>query len=408
MEDTSRTSSNTTTHQQQQPSPVKKTRLEYSKKGLITLAALVFVSVSSGFAGGYVASSSKANTTNPTIEQSRRAVQEESTLISAIAREVGPSVVSIDVTSQGVDSGGLFGPRRVQQQSAGTGFVISDTGYVMTNRHVIPDGVTQVSLTLSDGTVLEDVGVVGKTADTDSLDIAFLKINDAKGKKLTVAKLGDSSKMQVGDTVVAIGNALGQFQNSVTSGIISGYGRSVQATDESGLGTDNLQNLFQTDAAINQGNSGGPLVNSNGEVIGVNTAVAAGGAQNIGFSIPINDTKGLIKGVIERGVVERPYLGVRYIQLTPGAAEELGINQQQGAYIGSENGPGIVPGSPAAAAGLQDKDVIVAINDQKIDQNNTLASVVSRFGVGEEVTVTFVRSGSEQTTKLKLAALPQN
>lgn len=384
-------------------------KIEAGKKGLVTLAAITIVSTSFGFAGGWIGSRSSSDTQNATVEQGRRAVNEESTLISSIAREVGPSVVSIDVTSQGVRSNSFFGSRTVEQQSAGTGFIISESGYVATNRHVIPDGVTKVSLTMADGTVLDDVSVVGKTSDGDSLDVGFLKINNAKGKQLTVARLGDSNKMQVGDTVIAIGNALGQFQNSVTSGIISGYGRSLEASDGSGGGTENLQNLFQTDAAINQGNSGGPLVNSNGEVIGINTAVAAGDAQNIGFSIPINDTKGLIKGVLENGKFERPYLGVRYIQLNPGVAEELGIEQEDGAYVGgTQAGGGVVQGSPAQQAGLRDGDVITKINDQTVDRNNTLASVVGRFSAGEEVTVTFVRDGKEQNAKLTLAALPNN
>src|SRR5690606_10800678 len=147
----------------------------------------------------------------------------------------------------------------------------------------------------SDGTELTDVEVIGRTGSNDPLDIAFLRIRDAKGKQLKAATLGDSGAAQVGDKVVAIGNALGEFQNTVTSGIISGFGRNVVAGDETG--SETLQNLLQTDAAINQGNSGGPLVNANGEVIGINTAIAGGGAENIGFAIPINDIKGLIKSV---------------------------------------------------------------------------------------------------------------
>src|SRR5206468_3856028 len=181
---------------------------------------------------------------------------------------------------------------------------------------VVPSGTTQVSVTLSDGTELKNVTVIGRTGDSDNLDVAFLKVNDAQGHKLVPAPIGDSSQVQVGDDVVAIGNALGQFQNTVTSGIISGYGRSVQAGDSSGSGNsgENLDNLFQTDAAINEGNSGGPLVNLNGQVIGINTAVA-GNAQNIGFAIPINDVKGLVKQVLANGKFERPYLGVQYVPL---------------------------------------------------------------------------------------------
>ncbi len=397
--------------QQSNQAPISKPGSTYknsaSKQMLITIAAIFFVSIGSGFVGGLVGVNYKNNTQDnaASVEQGRQVIEEQSDLISSIAKEVGPSVVSIDVTSQS-QTETFFGPRAIQQQSAGTGFIISESGYVVTNRHVIPEGVTQVNLTMSDGTVLDEVTVVGRTANSDPLDVAFLKINDTKGKKLTVAKLGDSSKMEVGDTVIAIGNALGQFQNSVTSGIISGYGRSVEASDERGSNAENLQNLFQTDAAINQGNSGGPLVNSDGEVIGINTAVAGGSAQNIGFAIPINDSKGLIKGVLENGKLQRPYLGVRYIQLNPGNAEELGISVTEGAYIGGTSGSGIIAGSPAQQAGLQDKDVITKVNGQLVDQNNTLASVVGRFSAGESVEITFIRGGKEQSAKVTLGELP--
>lgn len=380
-----------------------------AKSGAITMLVVIFVSISAGFAGGFIGSRNSQNRASSpvSVEQGRQAVEEQSNLISSIAKDVGPSVVSIDVTSQGVVSGGFFGPRSVEQQSAGTGFIISDSGYVITNRHVIPSGATKVNLTMSDGTVLDDVIVVGTTPSADSLDLGVLKINNTKGKTLKAVKLGDSSKAQVGDTVIAIGNALGQFQNTVTSGIISGYGRSVQASDNSGSSAENLQNLFQTDAAINQGNSGGPLVNANGEVIGINTAVAGDGAQNIGFSIPINDAKGLIKGVLDNGKVQRPYLGVRYIQLTPTTATQLGIKTVSGAYISGSNGAsGVVAGSPADNGGLKEKDIITKINEQEINTENVLTSVIGRHAVGESVTITYLRDGSEHTTQVKLGEIP--
>ncbi|MCA9342449.1 trypsin-like peptidase domain-containing protein [Candidatus Saccharibacteria bacterium] len=378
-----------------------------SKKATIFMLVVIFVSISAGFVGGWLGAKSLQTNVNPSVSEGRQVVREQSTLISSIAEEVGPSVVSIDVTSESVTQDLFFGPQTQQQQSAGTGFIISEDGYVMTNRHVVPDGVSQVSLTMSDGTILDDVAVIGTTSDNDSLDVGFLKINDTKGKNLQPVKIGDSSAMVVGDTVVAIGNALGQFQNTVTSGIISGYGRSVVASDQSGANTDNLQNLFQTDAAINQGNSGGPLVNSDGEVIGINTAVAGGTAQNIGFAIPINDAKGLIDGVIENGTVERPYLGVQYIQLSQGNAEELGVSQTEGAYVNRGDGSnGVVSGSPAAQAGLENGDIIIKVNDQDVNSQNTLASVIGRFQVGDKVTITYIRDGNQQTTEATLAALP--
>jgi serine protease Do len=374
-----------------------------------TMLLILFVSTSSGFLGGWVGSNNKSFSGNSSqnIEQGRQVAEVQSNLISSIAKDVGPSVVSIDVTSQGTVSDGFFGTQSVQQQSAGTGFIISDDGYVVTNRHVIPQSTKNVSLTMSDGTILDDVTVVGRTTENDPLDVAFLKINNTN-VKLQSVKIGDSSKIQVGDTVIAIGNALGQFQNSVTSGILSGYGRNVSASDGSGGGSESLQNLFQTDAAINQGNSGGPLVNSGGQVIGINTAVAGGDAQNIGFAIPINDAKGLIDGILANGKLQRPYLGVQYVQLNQQTAKELEISQTEGAYISNSNGQGVVKDSPADKAGLKPKDIIIKINDEKVDRNNTLSSVIGRFKVGENVTITYIRGGETKTTQATIDELPSN
>lgn len=212
--------------------------------------------------------------------------------------------------------------------------------------------------------------------------------------------------MEVGDRVIAIGNALGQFENTVTSGILSGYGRDVQARDGSSI--ESLQNLFQTDAAINPGNSGGPLMNLNGEVIGINVAVADG--QNIGFAIPINDVKGLIASVRKNGKLERPYLGVRYVSLTDDAAYYYNLDVKRGAYIApSRQGqPSVIPDSPADRAGIREKDIIVAINDVAIDERNSLVSVLGRFSVGDTVELKIIRDGKEQKISLKLEAAPQN
>jgi len=261
---------------------------------------------------------------------------------------------------------------------------------------------------LSDGTELTNVSVIGRTSESDSLDVAYLKINDKKGKTLTPVTLGDSSKMRVGDKVIAIGNALGQFQNTVTEGIISGFGRSVTAGDSSGAGSsETLQNLFQTDAAINEGNSGGPLVNINGEVIGINTAIA-GGAQNIGFAIPINDAKGTINTVLSKGKLERPFLGVHYVSLTDDYAYTYNLTTKRGAYIApsADGSASIVVGSPAAKAGLKEKDIITAVDGTKIDETHSLTSLLGQHGVGDSVTLTIIRDGKEQKIKVTLEAAP--
>ncbi len=373
------------------------------------VAFLLMASLSLGYLGGWAGSRNNVDQTGTISKADQRVVLNESQLISDIAKTVGPSVVSIDVTSQSQQLDFFGRARSVDQQSAGTGIIISKDGYIVTNRHVIPSGASKVAVTLSDGTKLSDVDVVGRTSDGDTLDVAFLKVKDAKGKMLTPAKLGDSSKVQVGDKVVAIGNALGQFQNSVTSGIISGFGRSVEAGDESGADSESLQNLFQTDAAINPGNSGGPLVNISGEVIGINTAVAGSCAQNIGFSIPLNDVQGLIKSVLNSGKLERPYLGIRYVTLTDDYAYQFNLNVKRGAYIApSQSGqPSIMTDSPAAKAGLKEKDVITKVDGTTIDEKNSLVALISRKTVGEDVKLTIIRDGKEQTMTVKLEAFKQ-
>ncbi|MEO8863238.1 MAG: trypsin-like peptidase domain-containing protein [Candidatus Saccharimonadales bacterium] len=384
------------------------------RQRIASFLLLVMTCALAGFGGGYLASKNQAEfSSSPLVSSAnQKSVLSESQLISSIAKNVAPSVVSVNVTSKSAPTQDMFGfsSGAAAEQSAGTGIIISEDGYIVTNRHVVPAGTSSVSVTLSDGTQIDDVEVVGRTNEGDSLDVAFLKIKDTKGKKLVKATLGDSAKVQVGDKVVAIGNALGQFQNTVTSGIISGYGRSVQAGDSSGSGSsESLQNLFQTDAAINEGNSGGPLLNISGEVIGINTAVAGGSAQNIGFSIPINDIKGLVKSVLTKGKLERPYLGIRYVSLTDDYAYRFNLNTKRGAYLPpSENGqPSILPGSPAEKAGLKEKDIITKIDGTTIDENNSVTSLIGRKSVGDKVSLTVVRDGKDITIKVTLGDAPQ-
>jgi serine protease Do len=337
--------------------------------------------------------------------------------ISKIAQTVGPSVVSVNVSitsAQATTPFDFFGPNDQSggqsEEAAGTGIILTKSGYVMTNRHVVPQGTTKVSVTLSDGTELKNVSVVGRTSDNDTLDVAFLKINDAKGHTLKPATLGNSAAMQVGDDVVAIGNALGQFQNTVTSGVISGYGRSVQASDNSGQSAENLDNLFQTDAAINEGNSGGPLVNAAGQVIGMNTAIA-GNAQNIGFAIPINDVKGLIEQILSSGKFARPYLGVHYVSLTADIAAQYDLSRQQGAFVfpsQDPSSPSVVADSPADKAGVKENDIIVAVDGQSVDQNHSLTSRLAQHKPGDRVKLTVVRGKDTIQLTATLSEMPAN
>ena len=371
------------------------------------VAVLVFFLV--GLGGGYVGSLIyNHGHTATSLAAKQQFVSDESALISEIAKNIGQSVVSINVQSQSTATD-LFGFNQTfSQQSAGTGFIISPNGLIVTNRHVIPDGTTSVSVTLADGTTYDSVQVVGRSSDSSSQDIAFLQIGDLKGKTLVPVTLGDSAQVQVGDRVVAIGNALGQFQNTVTSGIISGYGRDVTAGDQSNLSSsENLVDLFQTDAAINEGNSGGPLVDMNGNVIGINTAVASG-AQNIGFAQPINDLKGAIDSVLSSGQLQQPYLGVQYVSLTNDLAKEFNLKVNRGAYvISNSSSPAVIQGSPAAAAGLQQGDIITKVDSTVINANTSLTAVISQHKVGDKVALTVVRGGKTLTLHATLANEPQ-
>lgn len=370
----------------------------------LAMALLLILTVSFGFLGGWLASRSQAPVT--TVEKQQVVLKTQGQVLSHIAKTVGESVVSITTTQAA--SQNFFGFTGLQQ-GAGTGIVLSVDGLVVTNRHVVPAGTTNVTITLADGTELDNVSVIGRTSENDSLDIAFLKVNDTKGKRLKAAAIGDSSKTEVGDSVVAIGNALGQFQNTVTYGIISGYGRSIAASDSSSSGSyENLENLFQTDAAINEGNSGGPLVNMDGQVIGINTAVA-GGAQNIGFSIPINDVSGLIDSVKLTGKLQRPFLGVVYVPLTNDVAQQYGLSVNRGAYIPPSSVIGsvsILDGGPAADAGLKEGDIITKIDDETVDQKRSLSSLINKHKVGDKVTLTVLRDGKETKVTVTLGAAP--
>lgn len=383
------------------------------------IVVVVILALVGGYAGGIVENAhNNGSVTFSSLGNQEKIVTSQSQLINQIAKSVGPSVVSVNVdissggsSTQGSDSGfGLFGFTQPEnEEAAGTGIILSSDGLIVTNRHVVPTGTTNVSVTLSDGTELKDVSVIGRTSQNDSLDIAFLKINNTEGHKLTPAVIGDSSQVQVGDSVVAIGNALGQFQNTVTSGIISGYGRSVQANDSSGTEQpENLDDLFQTDAAINEGNSGGPLVNLNGQVIGINTAIA-GDAQNIGFAIPINDVKGLIEQVTKTGKFATPYLGIRYIPLTADVANEYNLSVNNGAFIApssSSSSPSVVPNSPADSAGLKQNDIITAVNGTNIDQAHSLTSLLDQYQPGTTIKLTVISGSSSKQVTVTLGSTP--
>lgn len=313
--------------------------------------------------------------------------------LAELVEKTSPTVVSI-VTSQ-VSGQGFF---QQEVEGAGTGIVISEDGYILTNKHVISEA-RSVQVVMSDGTRHSDVTVVG----SDPLnDIAFLKIKNVSDLK--VATLGDSGAMRVGQDVIAIGNSLGQYQNTVTSGIVSGLGRPVTAaSSELNSRVESLTDLLQTDAAINPGNSGGPLINSAGQVVGINTAIAAD-AQGIGFAIPINAAKGMIRGVIANGKVEKAYLGVQYVAITPDVRTEYKLSVDQGALVRSGSGSAVESNGPADEAGIKDGDIITKVNEKYVGKQGGLGSLVAEFMPGEKVTLTIIRDGKEQQKTLTLGA----
>ena len=376
----------------------------FSKGRAVFLVLVLLAGILGGFLGGWIESSDyKGTVLTSSTASSQRLIGSNTKLISTIANQLSKSVVSINATTSS-NSTNFFGfSQPIQQQSEGTGIIISSNGLVLTNRHVVPAGTTSVSITLSNGTQLNDVTVVGRTSTSDSLDIAILKINNAQGQTLVPAVLGDSSKVAVGDAVIAIGNALGQFQNTVTSGIISGYGRNISASSggggspfgvSSGSG-ENLTDMFQTDAAINEGNSGGPLVNLNGQVIGINTAIASN-SQNIGFAIPVNEVKGLIREVVKTGKFERPFLGVRFQLVTPALAKKYHLSVTSGAYIpkGTNSTPSVLAGSAAEKAGIKPGDVITKVNGTQVNQDNDLTMLIDQYEPGAKVKLQIVRGSN--------------
>ena len=316
--------------------------------------------------------------------------------ISEVAAAVSPAVVSITTKTRTL---GFFGQSQTSS-AAGTGMIVSADGYIITNKHVI-DGASNIEVIRDNGTTYDDVKVVG----TDPAnDVAYLKVNNVSD--LPTVTLGDSKTITVGQQVLTIGNALGVFQNTVADGIISGVGRSLTATDESYTTSETLSDMIQTTAPINAGNSGGPLVNAAGQVIGINTATSSTGS-NLGFAIPISAVKGMLNNIIKNGKAERAFLGASYISITPDVVKEYNLTVNTGAYIyAGNNSSAIVKDSPAAKAGLKDKDIITKINGYEVGKAGTVSSLIGEYTVGDTIQLTILRDGKEQTLTATLAAYP--
>lgn len=325
----------------------------------------------------------------------QKVVQEESVVIDVV-KAVGPSVVTVSAQTpkrniiQFSPFGGFSqGTQGGTPQDIGSGFVVSPDGLIVTNKHVVADTSLSYKVSTSDGKTYD----VKEISRDPSNDIAVLKI-DATGLK--AVEMGDSSNLQVGQFVIAIGTALGEFRNTVTTGVISGLGRGIDAGDNFQGYVERLDNVIQTDAAINPGNSGGPLLSSAGQVIGINVAVAQG-ANNIGFSIPINTVKDALNQFKSTGKFPgKAFLGVEYQTLTQQTALLNGV--PQGAYVVN-----VVAGSPADKAGIQAGDIIFKIDGQATnDANSGLAKIISSKKIGDSVKLSIWRDGSEKDISVTL------
>jgi len=288
----------------------------------------------------------------------------------------------------------------------GTGFIVSEDGMILTSAHVVLDKEADYTVLTNDGRKFP-----AKVLARDSIrDLAIIKIEkekivDKEGKttlkSFPVVKLGDSDKLQIGQTVIAIGNALGEFRNTVSVGVISGLGRTVTASGE-GL-TQTLEDVIQTDAAINRGNSGGPLLNLKGEVIGVNFAMAET-AENIGFAIPINQAKKIIEQVKTTGKFVYPFLGVRYVLINEKIQKDNDLPVNYGAWVikGEGGEAAIFPGSAAEKAGIIEGDIILEFNQEKITTENSLAKIIMKYNPGDKVVLKILREDKEKIFEVTL------
>lgn len=335
-------------------------------------------------------------------------VDEESAVIDTVQKSM-ESVVSIIVTKNIPiykntivnPFGDLFGDdfginRRVptgetkkQEIGGGTGFVVSEDGLIVTNKHVVSDESADYSIVLNGGKTYE-LDVLARDV---SNDVAVAKVKNLKDK-LKPLPLADSSNIKLGQTVIAIGNALAEFKNTVTKGVVSGIERKITAGSQMRGDFEVLEDIIQTDAAINPGNSGGPLLNLSGEVIGINTAVSSEG-QNIGFAIPINSVKYAIESVKNTGRIVRPYIGIRYIKLNESLSKENNLPYNYGIIVlrgRNSSDIAVIKNSPADKAGLKENDIILEINDKKIDNDFDFAKEVSKFKVGDKIILKVYRN----------------
>ncbi len=387
---------------------------------LSVFVSIVIALIVGSLSGYFVAKRSITEKGLPSISKSgittKETLKEESAVI-AVAEKVAPAVVSIIVTKdlpkieqfffnpfEGDPFFEQFELRIPGQRQNGTekkeigggsGFIISPDGLILTNKHVIVDPRAEYTVLTND----EKRYPAKVLAQDPFKDIAVLKI---EAKNLPAVELGDSDALKIGQTVIAVGNALGEFKNTVSTGVVSGLRRSIVAGG--GGVTEQLENVIQTDAAINPGNSGGPLLNIAGQVIGINTALAYG-AENIGFAIPINEAKKDIEEVQKTGRISRPFLGIRYVMINKEVKEKNNLPYDFGALVIRGEKPeeiAVVPGSPADQAGIQENDIILEINREKITEENPLWKIIQKYNAYDTIEIKFFHKGQELTKKITL------
>jgi S1-C subfamily serine protease len=358
--------------------PAEKRTGAISRRAILGLLAVSLIFGAAGGAGATVVLLGGLNESGDIGESIRQTLVSEQSATVSVAERISPAIVTLEVTSADGDS-------------VGSGVIYSADGWIVTNRHVV-EGATTMTVHLEDGRDFP-----GRVYGIDTLtDLAIVKV-EATG--LTAATLGRSSAIQVGQTAIAIGSPLGVYTNSVTAGIISAIGREI--TTESGR----LDGLLQTDAAINPGNSGGALVDSSGAVIGINTAISTEGA-GIGFAIPIDIARPIMEQALAGIELSRPWIGIRYVALNRRTAAENNLTLFQGAWISGGTESGIVPGSPAEAAGLADGDIVTKVQGVLIDELHPLQDLLVQYSPGTVIVLDVLRAGATVQISVTLGIRP--
>ena len=297
-----------------------------------------------------------------------------------------------------------------KEVGGGTGFIVSEDGMILTNKHVVSDEKAEYTVFTNDGKKF-----LAKVLARDQVqDIAIIQVVQGENIKFPTVQLGDSENLQIGQSVIAIGNALGEFKNTVSVGVVSGLGRTITASGGDEV-AETLEGIIQTDAAINRGNSGGPLLNLKGDVIGMNTAVVSG-AQSLGFTIPINKAKRDIEQIKTLGKLAYPFIGIRYVLIDEEIQKERNLAVDYGAWITSwyrqssqwvqSKDQAVVSGSAAAQAGLKENDIVLEFDKDKVTKDNSLGKIIDKYNPGDKVVLKVLRGKEEKTFEIILGDRP--